>query len=333
MSEIIVMKFPPYFTKNQINKINEIMPDILIFDDDFITELIEFILPDSIFYIDFGKKFNKTLTNIKLPRYLKKIKFGDSFVQSLNYVNLPQSLEIIEFGKEYTNSLFSVKLPNSLKELILNDIYNCALPFVLPQNLEKLFLGKNFDYSVNNFIVPENLKELRISGMPNNKTLFDILPKTLEYLEIVDCLSFDLNCELPLLKKIIIINNQQILINFDKLPSLEYMICSGKKINESILNNLPKTIKYLEIRSILEFDLVNLPSDLEELYINIEKQIVHQQINIPPEKKFIIHTQTNLPINIKKIKLSDVELIKCIEKMPFDCVIVDSYDKQINNYE
>jgi hypothetical protein len=344
MSDIIVMKFPPYYTKNQINKINEVQPDILIFDDDFITGLKEFKFPDSIFYIDFGKKFNKSLSNIKLPRYLKKIKFGDNFVQSLDYVRLPQTLEIIELGKEYINSLFCVKLPICLKELVLNDVFNSGIPCVLPENLEKLVLGKNFDYSVNNFIVPQNLKILRISGTFTNKTLFDNLPKTLEYLEIVNYLGFDLDYELPLLKKLMISDNRTVLINFEKLPRLEQFICSGKAKNEQILNKLPNTIKYLEITQMLDINLVNLPLDLEELYINIDKQNSQVfnifQINInnamqnnQSNKKELMYLQTNLPINLKKIRLSDSELIKYIEKISFDCIVTDSNDNPVNTNE
>lgn len=329
MNDIVILKFPPYYTKREIKQLNDISPDILIFDDNFVAELVKIKFPDSIFYVNFGQNFNKILINIKLPRFLKKIKFGDGYTQSLDYVNLPKTLEILEFGSSFNNSLFSVKLPENLKELILNDIFNCALPPVLPEGLEKLFLGESFEYSVNNFIVPMNLKELKISGMNQNKPLFDNLPKTLEYLKIVNNLEFDFDYNLPVLKKLVVHDNSNILINFDKLLELEHFVCKGKQNNEKILNKLPNTIKYLEIEYFLEIDLVNLPMDLEELKINVGKTYNLRNNQQKPIPKFQIHKQTNLPMNLKKIILCDVEIMKYLKKVPYNCKVVDFNNKEI----
>lgn len=271
MSDITVMKFPQYYTKRNIKQINRVNPDILIFDDDFITPLDEFDLSDSIIYLDLGKRFNKSLKYIKLPKYLKKIKFGDGFVQSLDYVKLPESLEKIEFGNNYQVSLFSVKFPDSLREIILNDSFNFSLPFFLPQNLEKIVLGKNFDYSLNTFVVPENLKYLRINGSITNKVLFDKLPKNFNTLEIINNLDFDMN---------------------------------------------------------------NLPDSLEELIIDIPvankgfANINLGNINLGNVTDIAIMTQqTNLPFGLKKLKLSDISLLNCIAKIPFDCELLDTNDQ------
>lgn len=337
MCDIIVMKFPPYYTKQQIKKINVVKPDIFIYDDDFISELKEFILPDSIFYLLFGKKFNKSIKNFKLPRYLKKIKFGDNFIQSLDYVKFPETLEIIEFGYNYNNSLFSVKFPSNLKELILNNEFNCGLPSILPENLEKLILGNKFDHSINNFIVPQKLKFLKINGEDYNKVLFDNLSESLECLEIVNTLKFDIDLNLPELTNLIIprYNKNNLCVNFNKLPKLNYLICSGKVGNQNLFYNLPESLTYLEIIDYLDCDLTNLHYRLEELFLNLKstenKNFVVmgnglQQANIPDYKPKM-HKQTNLPLTLKKIKLSHIELLKYIEKIPYDCIIVDINDK------
>ena len=192
MNDITVMIFPPFYTKRNIKKINKINPDILIFDDDFITPINEFNFSDSIIYLDFGKKFNKTLKDIKLPKYLKKIKFGDGFTQSLDYVKLPENLEVLEFGINYQVSLFSVKFPASLREIILKDSFNYSLPFFLPKKLKKIILGKHFDYSLNTFVIPENLKYLRVSGSESNVVLFNKLPQSIKTLEVINNLDFDM---------------------------------------------------------------------------------------------------------------------------------------------
>lgn len=342
MSEIIVMKYPPYYTKRQIKQIKKVKPDILIFDDGFITTLDKFVLPDSIIYLDFGKCFNKPLKHINLPKYLRKLRFGDNFVQSLDYVKLPETLEILEFGSNYTTSLFCVKLPSSLKELILNDNFNCGIPNFLPTKIEKIVLGEKFDYSINNFVVPQMLKYLRINGSCNNKILFDNLPPTLEYLEIVNYLEFDFCYDLPLLEKLLINNNDSVLINIEKLTNLKYFKCTGVKKNEMLLNSLPENVQYLEIVNELKVDLVNLHFSVEELYLNfdykeydylqpIQLNLVNPNLinqNMPNNN---IIKQTNLPANIKKIKLKDIKLLKYIQKIPYDCIIVDSNDKEFNN--
>ena len=343
MSDILVMNFPPYYTKNQIKQIKKVNPDILIFDDDFITPLNEFIFSDSIIYLDFGKNFNKSLKNIILPKYLRKLRFGDGFLQSLDYVKLPDTLEIIELGANYNVSLFCANLPIYLKELILNDDFNCPIPRFLPKKLEKIVLGTHFDYSLNNFIVPKKLKYLRINGSQTNTVLFDNLPRTMEYLEIVGYLGFDLKFDLPLLERLIINNNGNVQIDIEKLPKLKYLKCCGAKNNEILLNTLSENVRHLEIINKLKVDLVNLHFNLDELYLNFDYKENELMTNLhlvgvnPIGLNPIglnsanIEKQTNLPVNLKKLKLKDIKLLKFIEKIPYDCLIVDSNDKPFDN--
>ena len=74
MNKITVMKFPPYYSKKDVKKITKVNPDILIFDNDFFTTLDNFTFPDSIVYLEFGKRFNKSLKYVDLPKYLKKLR-------------------------------------------------------------------------------------------------------------------------------------------------------------------------------------------------------------------------------------------------------------------
>lgn len=272
MSDVIVMKFPQYYTKRNIKQINRVNPDILIFDDDFITPLDEFDLSDSIIYLDLGKRFNKSLKYIKLPKYLKKIKFGEGFVQSLDYVKLPESLEIIEFGNNYQVSLFSVKFPDSLREIILNDSFNFSLPFFLPKNLEKIVLGKNFDYSLNTFVVPENLKYLRINGSITNKVLFDKLPQNLKTLEVIYNLDFNMN-NLPDSLEELIIDIPVVNMNLGNINL-------GNTSNEEIAiitqqTNLPFGLKKLKLSHISLLNCIpKIPFDCELLDTNNQPYIL-----------------------------------------------------------
>jgi len=270
MNDIVIMKFPPFFNKKQIESINIVNPDVLLFDNQFIANLDDFVFPDSIFYINFGNSFNKSLKYVVLPKYLKKLKLSDVYTQSLNYVSFPETVEILELGKEFNNSLFSVKLPKNLKELILNDKFNAALPSILPDGLEKLILGQQFDFSFNNFVVPQKLKHIKINGKEGNKVLFKTLPKTIENIEVVEYLNFKYHFDFPHLETLIIPFNSKKITIIKECKNLKYVKCSAVEHNYNFLNNLPDSVKKLEIINSLCVDLINLPDSLEELFINIE---------------------------------------------------------------
>lgn len=273
MSYLTILKFPLYYTKKDIDKINKIKPDILLLDDNFITSLDEFDLPDSILYIDFGEKFNKSLKYFKFPKHLKKIKFGKNFSQTLDNVVLPNNLEVIEFGSNYTSSLFCVQFPKSLKEIILNNEYNSSLPFFLPKKIEKIMLGKYYDYSVNTFVVPKNLKYLRINGNLCNKVLLDNLPKNLKTLEIVYNLAFDMS-NLP--------NSlEELIINFS-IPKYGNNIMGTQFFNNVNIQNLIvkqtnipchlKKIKLLDV-NLIEY-IKKIPYECEIVDMNDDPYIL-----------------------------------------------------------
>lgn len=333
MNDIVIMKFPPFFNKKQIENINIVKPDVLLFDNEFIADLDDFIFPDSIFYINFGNNFNKSLKYIVLPKYLKKLKLSDVYTESLNYVSLPETVEILDLGKVFNNSLFSVKLPKNLKELILNDKFNAELPSMLPNSLKKLIFGEQFDFSINNFVVPESLKHIKINGNVGNKVLFQNLPKTIENIEVVGHLYFKFYFDYPLLETLIIPDNSnEITLNNKECKNLKYIKCNAVEHNYNFLNNLPETVKKLEIIKCLCVDLINLPDSLEELFINIEptkiwniKNYILQNYNVDPKLDYPDYfvKQTNLPITLKTLKLYNEKLLKFFDKIPYDCIIVD----------
>jgi hypothetical protein len=275
MNDITVMKFPMYYKKRHVKQINKVNPDILIFDDCFITSVDEFIFPDSIIYLDFGKRFNKSLKNVSLPKYLKKLKFGDKFVQSLDYVKLPDKLEILEFGNNYQVSLFSVKFPDSLQEIILNDSFNHSLPFFLPKKLEKIVLGGYFDYSLNTFIIPENLKYLRVNGSITNKVLFDKLPQGLKSLEVVNNLDFNMN-NLPDSIEELIINMLDNNANFP--PNMHFKNTNFGCISITEQTNLPFGLTKIKLSHASLVDYIKkIPFDCKLVDMN-DQEIVLQDI-------------------------------------------------------
>lgn len=360
MEKIIIMNFPSNYTMGDIDKIKNILPDILLFNDNFKEKLEIFDLPDSIFYLDLGDTFNNSLDNVILPKYLKKIKFGQQFNQSLEFANLPESLETLEFS-DYSCSLFCVKLPEFLKEIIFTK-FNSAVPFFLPPHIKKLRFGADYNFSTNSFIIPHKLKSLQISGSVHNKILFDNLPQSLKNLEIIG-LDFPVH-NLP-------INLKHLRI--DKIDKSKYAECLIKNLSENLESlelidlNFEINIQHSKLKKmslinynfsnfkiILPQDLIclqingnicnqnlinNLPENLELLEITdiLEFEMTNLPISI---KELFINTkhltqniiQSNLPFLLEKLKISETyQYLNSIVKLPFNCQLIDENNQLLFN--
>jgi len=314
MDKLVIIDFPSKYTMGDVEEIKNIYPDILIFDDNFDGNLETFDLPDSIFYLDLGKKFSNSLDNVTLPKYLKKIKFGYGFNQSLEYTDLPETLEVLEFA-DYQCSLFSVKLPESLQEIIFEK-FDRPLPFFLPPNIKKLFLGPIYDYSANMFLIPQTLKSLEISGSVNNKILLDNLPKSLKTLALISP-NYDIDISYIELKKVSLIKYNCSSAKIILPENLIYLQINGNVYNEFFLNCLPENLEILEITDTLDFEMCNLPMFLKELYINTR----YNKNNV---------IQSNLPFSLEKIQISDTyPYLYSITKLPFDCKLFNSHNQEI----
>lgn len=359
MEKLIIMNFPSNYTMCDVDEIKNILPDILLFDDNFEGKLETFDLPDSIFYLDFGNSFNNSLDNVILPKYLKKIKFGLQFNQSLEFANFPESLETLEFSN-YLCSLFCVKLPESLKEIIFTT-FNSAIPFFLPPHIKKLRFGADYNFSTNSFIIPQKLKSLQISGSIHNKILFDNLPESLKNLEIIG-LDFPVH-NLPINLKHLridkidkskytecLINNlsenletlELIDLNFDidiehsklkKMSLINYNFSNFKII-------LPQNLISLQINGdICNQNLINnLPENLESLEITDTLEFEMTNLPISIKELFIntLHitqniTQGNLPFLLEKLKISETyPYQKSIIKLPFNCELINENNQLIS---
>ena len=179
---------------------------------------------------------------------------------------------------------------------------------------------------------------------------------------MVEYLNFKYHFDFPHLETLIIpFNSKKITIN-KECKNLKYVKCSAVEHNYNFLNNLPDSVKKLEIINSLCVDLINLPDSLEELFINIEPKNIAKVHNFafnlnnpnnlmqngfinmqnppgpafpinmqnPPGPAFPINMQypeyfvkqTNLPITLKTLKLYNEKLLKFFDKIPYDCNIV-----------
>lgn len=337
MEETIIIKFPIDHTYEEIDELKNSSVDILIFDENFKGDLCIFEFPDTIIFLEIS--CNCSLAGIILPKYLKKLRFGKNFNQSLENVELPDSLEILEFA-DYKNSLFSVKLPKNLKKIInkstiiTRTLY--SLPFFLPKNVKKINLGSEYSYKNNAFVFPKTLKKLAISGNLNNKIIFTEMYdelKRLKSLEILDKIEFAINKLPDNIKKL------KLPFDYDStktsviLPTkLEHLTISGNVCNESIINNLPTTIKSLEIINNLDFELGIISSSLNKIFLNFtptettqnpkNKKLNGPFVIIAYKKNIMASEVKNIifPNSVKKIIFSDefncsIPMIKLPEEL------------------
>lgn len=240
MDKILIYKIGKFYTMNDIYKIRDNKPDALIFDDDFVSSINNFYLPNSILYMDFGDKFNKSLDGIIFPKYLKKLILSKSFDKSLDYVCIPENLEVLIIGEKYNQFLFSINLPKSLREFTINNLhYNYAIPIKHVENLEKLCINYIQDKKYVNLSVAKKLKYFRIHVSDYEALFleFQELFESLETLELIGCITYDL-------------------IN---LP------CQLKKLYFNTLSF--KQPPYYNLETITEYQ-TNLPLNLEEIILS-----------------------------------------------------------------
>lgn len=175
-----------------------------------------------IIYFDGDCYFNSSLNS--LPSTLKHLEFAQSCIFSEPINNLPQGLKTLILG--YNFDEYVDNLPDSLEDLTLGESFNNPVDN-LPSGLKSLSLGLLFNQSVAN--LPLGLKKLILSNC-FDKTLIN-LPPNLIYLQFV--------------------NNNNWIGNLNNLPdSIQFLLLDLNLFDyfkEPVLNNLPKSIKYLEI--------------------------------------------------------------------------------------
>lgn len=169
-----------------------------------------------------------------LPTNLKSVIFGEKFNKP---VNLPLNLRSVIFDDEFNQP---ITLPPNLTHLTLGYTFN--QPINLPCDLTHLTLGYTFNQLVN---LP-NIKYLSLSN--NNKNIVDMLPSSIEELELGPQFNSPLD-NLP--------NNlKKLVFKYDYTSFLSY------NYNYE-LNNLPNSLEYLKLKSTYSKPIINFPVNLK----------------------------------------------------------------------
>lgn len=234
--------------------------------------------------------------------------------------NLPNSLEVLVFGKYFNQPIDNLPCGASAPNAKLG-----AIARNLPMNLKSLVLGEFFNQSLDN--LPEGLIKLIIDSYQNkfNKS-FDMLPKSLKYLQIIGTFNNDIRFLPESLEHLIMygIFNNDVITFPDNIQTLEITFQSnyiGKK--EITLEKLPKNLIYFKTGGCFntkgKFKCPNLKTVDMEQFCNV--------INFLPEGVEEVKLCCNynkhfkyLPKSVKKLTLTKsnyhYNLIKITEYLP-----------------
>lgn len=236
------------FSKIQ-NDVEHVMPD------NFNESLENYVFPDNITSLVFGRFFNQTIK--KLPATLKILVFGDSFNKPVVPNTLPDSLICLIFGHKFNNELGLNTLPPNLKYLKFGEKYNKEIkPNVLPDSLVVLEFDENscFNKKIKKNTLPISLNGLILGGDYSHKIKENRLPPNIEYLVLstkFDC-AIDENVLPKSLKYLSVGNSYNKTLEYIP-PSVKVIFFNHNLMRIDTFNNfsIPDTVNKIIIKNIV----------------------------------------------------------------------------------
>ena len=181
--------------------------------------------------------------------------------------DIPPECEIIDFSNVHNLEIKSKLLccfiknifPPSVKQMLNFNFENTIEETLLPTNLKYISFSSFFDKKFTRDFFPLSVRTIELCGVKPYLINKDILPINLE------CLIIDKNCVI------------------ESLPEnlIKFKISKFKN-TDTIINNLPTSLKILEI-DYLTYELLNLPTSLEKLIIHGCSKKIRNKIKIPFE--------------------------------------------------
>lgn len=181
----------------------------------------------------------------------------------------------------------------------------------LPNSIIDLRLGCFFNQIIKKF--PESIKYLKF-GCEFNQPI-DNLPNSVTHLILGAAF-----------------NNP-----IDKLPNSITYLTVGNNFNQ-LVENLPISITDLNLGYKFNQPIDKLPMSIKNLSIFTNSNLVN---NIPNnvEEIFFFFTPgfstdiENIPPTVKKITINDSTKIQLIKKLPFECIVFDKFNNQLDFYK
>lgn len=194
-------------------------------------------------------------------------------------IKIPKYIIHIDFGLFFNQSIDNIEFPPNLETLTLSAKFNQPLDNVkFPESLKKIEMGYYFNQSLQNVKLPPNLKEFVFESR-NIELLYNLkFPQSLEILTLKN---------------------------------------ANKSINDLFFYNKSlSTLKCLQICNEVNYEIDNLPSNLEKLVLHkIEKLLL------------------NLPISLKQLCIFDKNYKNGEElnniRIPYNCEVIKTVDNFI----
>jgi hypothetical protein len=126
---------------------------------DEIIDDMEWVGYNNLYSIILAENFNKGISRVKWPMYLRTLQFGEWFNQDMTGVMFPETLISITMGQQFNQTINYVKFPTKLEVLILcPSRFDQKIDIVL-LNLTDIILGHQFNKTIQNINLPklENL--------------------------------------------------------------------------------------------------------------------------------------------------------------------------------
>ena len=251
--------------------------------------------------------------NIK--RIIFKVNINENVLipDTIEELNIEGRCSIGTIRTEFTNYDKKIIIPDNLKSLSINfSTYQLLTIYNFSENLEELYITLIFNNSITIPPLPKNLKKLvfletvGISGECNINKL--ILPIGIEYVELPENYNYSIK-DFPKTIKYLMISNytkyEEIPESVTHLKLFNYMCPNG--FEEEDINNLPKNIKYLNIRN----NYSNNLSIFNKLSDNIEELILDYTFTINNHGKDT-ETIIKFPNNLKRL-YTPLELLNNME--------------------
>jgi len=244
---------------------------------------------------------NCILTNISIPKTVKKLRISDSCIYA-NFLNLNKSY--------ITNKIKSTN--EKIKYYYEKKVVDNILIEDLPDDIEVMNIST--DCYVEKY--PKNLKDLIITPNFSNHKIFNVnlnFPKNLLKL----CIETKIpKCECH--------SDKNILVLPPKLTHLDLV-----KYHDKIIYN--ESLQYLTVKNSKTFDFINIPPSVENIGIDSNNPSIDALTNNIKRIRIFAKEETdnisNLPISIKKAyidyysySIDTRSYQKPIDiKLPFDC--------------
>ncbi|EAL73759.1 hypothetical protein DDB_G0268612 [Dictyostelium discoideum AX4] len=282
----------------------------------FDQELTRNIIGNTLKTIDFGDRFNQSLSDSNgipwLPRTLESIRFGESFQQSINRDELPPSLTSLTLDENYKGIIVNGSIPNSIKDLNYQFHSNNSIKLIpnstvrdensksIPGGTTSLEFDYNFNQTIKKGMIPHNVTSLEFSG--SNGTYLDstlINPFSgFKHLTSLGCSTIEDNLPdsiLPNSLTTLILDCQYLQLTNNLLPR-NLKVLELSYFSQSInVGNLPSSIEILKLPSFsqpIQKDV--LPQSLTSLHLGIDFNLTIDRDALPPNLKSFYFSSSQL---------------------------------------